>query len=384
MKLAFFTSLGFGLEAWDRLGTLSRELALYNKLAESGWTVHIFTYEREKDISALYDLECLRRFKVHTLLPNVIPRCMRKCFLLFLPFVIIRYALLANGFDVVKTNQGHSGIHALIFALIFNIPLVSRSGYVLSEQLCNRNDWSLKDIVRAFLERITMRWANACIVPTQFLFDWCKKNMKCRDIFLLPNIVNCDKFQPCKACKSPSFDNTLTIISVGRLSVEKRFNLLIQAVGKRAMKVVIVGDGILRTELMDQAKREHVTLEIIGRIANEKLPVLLSSSDVFVICSEYEGHPKALIEAMACGCACIGTNSPGIMNQIKDGENGLLVEGSAEGIFDGIQRLLSDKILVEKIKKGARKYALENFSLENLAVKEDLILRNIAREGARR
>lgn len=381
MKIAFFTSLGFGLEVWSRLGTISRELALYNSLVDLGWEVHVFTYERNCDIKELLKSDCLARLNVHPLLPCWIPICLRIPFVVFLPLVILRFFSLGRTFDVVKTNQGHAALHALIFAFLFHKPMVARSGYVLSEQLCNRRDRPLKDVIRACLERVVMRCARVCIVPTPFLVEWCKMNLKCRRLFLLPNNVDTERFAPVinserrhHNCGHP------VVLAVGRLSKEKRFSLLIHAAAITGVAVSIVGEGILRAELKSIAEKEGVSLNLLGRVANENLPALYNSADLFIICSEYEGHPKALIEAMACGCACIGTDSPGIRNQIKDNENGLIVEGTANGLAVGIKRLLANQSLADKIRQGARRYALENFSLEELAKKEDVVLRQVARK----
>ena len=118
-------------------------------------------------------------------------------------------------------------------------------------------------------------------------------------------------------------------------------------------------------------------LEMLGRISNNALPSLLANAAVYVICSEYEGHPKSLVEAMACGCACIGTDNPGIRNQIRDGENGILAEGTVAGLADAITRIVSADTLAAKIRAGARQYALENFSLDALARKEASILSDL-------
>ena len=60
------------------------------------------------------------------------------------------------------------------------------------------------------------------------------------------------------------------------------------------------------------------------------MPQYYNRCKVYVLCSLYEGNPKTLLEAMACGCAVVGTNVLGIQEIIRHQENGLLVPEQPE------------------------------------------------------
>ena len=154
----------------------------------------------------------------------------------------------------------------------------------------------------------------------------------------------------------------------------KRYDILSQACAKAGIVLKIAGDGPDCERVTKVAAESGCRLEMLGRVPNASLPALMAGAAIYVICSEYEGHPKSLVEAMACGCACIGTDSPGIRNQIRDGENGILAEGTVAGLANAIKRIVSVDVLATKIRAGARQYALENFSLEVLADREAKIL----------
>ncbi len=80
--------------------------------------------------------------------------------------------------------------------------------------------------------------------------------------------------------------------------------------------------------------------------------------------------PKALLEAMACGLPCIGSNVEGIREIIKHKENGYLCETDAESIRQAILEVLEDGALRKNIGQNARRTIIDNFSLKKGLEKE--------------
>ena len=368
MSLGFFTSLSGGVLRWKKMGTLGRELQLYRKFASRGLNVHVFSGDRPKDLRWTEDAPACSGLTVHGLYPDWLPYN-RALLVLLIPLLLLCKYFVGRRMDVLKTNQGHSGVHVLLASMLWRRPYVSRSGYVLSEQLENRKDKSRKDRLLAVLERIVMRSAVCCFVPTLYHVEWCRKHMRCRRIELMPNNVDTDVFCPNAALQTGDY-----VFAVGRVVAMKRYDVLARACAKAGISLKIAGDGPDCEHVARVAKESGCRLEMLGRVPNAVLPPLMAGAAIYVICSEYEGHPKSLVEAMACGCACIGTDSPGIRNQIRDGENGILADGTVDGLAGAIRRIVNNDNLTKRIRAGARKYALENFSLEVLADKELKIL----------
>jgi glycosyltransferase involved in cell wall biosynthesis len=96
----------------------------------------------------------------------------------------------------------------------------------------------------------------------------------------------------------------------------------------------------------------------------------LNRSEVFILPSLYEGSPKALLEAMACGLPVIGTNVTGIKEVIADGENGLLCNTDSESIRDAIIRLLASGDMRRRLGSNARAQIESNYSMEKILEKE--------------
>ena len=117
----------------------------------------------------------------------------------------------------------------------------------------------------------------------------------------------------------------------------------------------------------------------LGRIKNEDLPTYLNQAKLFVLCSLSEGHPRALVEAMACGLPCIGTNVSGIQNVLQHEITGYLSDTHADSIGAAIQTVLAQPDLMRKLGDNARKFAVENYSLPMLAQHEYDLLVDVAK-----
>lgn len=99
-------------------------------------------------------------------------------------------------------------------------------------------------------------------------------------------------------------------------------------------------------------------VRFLGSVSN--LPERMAAAQVFVLSTRWEGMPLALVEAMAAGCACIGTDVVGVREVIDEGHTGLLVPpGDAAALADAMQRLLLDTALAGRLGAAARSQALK-------------------------
>jgi glycosyltransferase involved in cell wall biosynthesis len=125
-------------------------------------------------------------------------------------------------------------------------------------------------------------------------------------------------------------DQPPVVLAAGRLVYAKNFDCLIRAFHEvlRAVeaRLIILGEGEERTVLKKLVRDLHIEpwVSLPGNVANPYS--YMSRAAVFVLSSRYEGLPNVLVEAMACGCPVISTNSPGGAAEILNfGEYGHLV-----------------------------------------------------------
>jgi glycosyltransferase involved in cell wall biosynthesis len=136
------------------------------------------------------------------------------------------------------------------------------------------------------------------------------------------------------------------VLGVGRFSAQKNFPLLLKAFAAvrqmRPARLVLLGDGPLRTEL-DQLARSLGIAEDLDMPGFDQNPFrYMARAAAYVLSSDWEGLPTALIEAMACGCPVVATDCRGGPREIlNDGALGPIVPlGNAEALATAIAATL--------------------------------------------
>lgn len=169
-----------------------------------------------------------------------------------------------------------------------------------------------------------------------------------------------NKLSPEKDCK--------IIISTGRLSEEKGFDVLLKAFSlvKKHVRAVllILGDGPLGDSLNDLAKKLKIndTVRFLGY--KKDVRPYLSVSDLYVCSSRFEGFGMSIIEALNVGLPVIATKTGGIAEIIKHGENGILTEpDNPQVVADAIAGFFSDGSKAESFRKNGFSF-LAQFDIE--------------------
>jgi rhamnosyl/mannosyltransferase len=175
---------------------------------------------------------------------------------------------------------------------------------------------------------------------------------------IVPNGVDLSFFKPLKSKKGSR------ILFVGRLIYYKGLQYLIKALPEILEKVpdaklAIVGDGPLKAEWTALAKRLKVNdrIEWLGKLSDKDMLKQYQKCDVFVLPSIYktEAFGIVLLEAMACGKPCVGTNISGTEYVLED--SGIAVDPQdEEQLSTAVVRVLTDRKLAEEMsRKGLKK-----------------------------
>ncbi len=132
------------------------------------------------------------------------------------------------------------------------------------------------------------------------------------------------------------------------------------------VRFLMVGDGLLRPQLESQAERLGLrsALRMLGW--RRDVPELVSTFDVFLLTSLWEGLPRSLVEAFLSGVPAVASQVDGIGEVIQEGRNGFLVPaGNAEAMAAAVIRLLKDESLRQTLGEQARS-SVDDFSAEKM------------------
>jgi glycosyltransferase involved in cell wall biosynthesis len=165
-------------------------------------------------------------------------------------------------------------------------------------------------------------------------------------------------------------DGDLLVVSVGRLAKVKGFEHLVKAASRlRRVRVAIIGDGELRSELERLIRTSSAPVVLTGDMPHDRVPYALSASDVVVVPSVVDDHGRVdattstVLEALAVGRPLIATDVGGIPEVVRDGENGLIVpQRDPVALAAAIERLRGDFDLRERLSVRGREFALERLS----------------------
>lgn len=155
------------------------------------------------------------------------------------------------------------------------------------------------------------------------------------------------------------------IVNVGRLHPQKNQKMLIDAFAKIAAEfpdyvLDIYGDGQLHDELQVQIESLHLNDRVRLNASRKDIFDYIYKASLFVLTSNYEGMPNALMEAMALGIPCISTDCRpgGAKTLIAQGVNGYIVPcGNADVLALQITQLLNNPNKAYSIGYEARKLA---------------------------
>lgn len=138
------------------------------------------------------------------------------------------------------------------------------------------------------------------------------------------------------------------LLFLGRLAMEKRLDVLIEAFAKLKSKysncsLIIAGEGPDdATQKLKRLAQPIPNIHFIGFVHGEAKANLLASCDVYCSPSPYETFGRSVVEAMASGIPVVTVNSGGVSDYIVDGANGYLVPpDSVEAMTQAIEKVLA-------------------------------------------
>ena len=241
-----------------------------------------------------------------------------------------------------------------------------------------RNDPNIEynNIFKKLLVKILYSKADGFVFQTEDAKKWFSNKIQNKSI-VIPNPINdaylIDRY-------TGKRENE--IVTVGRLTEQKNQYLLIDSFKEihdeyPSLKLKIIGDGNLKNDLIDYSNMNGLNDSVIFRGNVENVKDEIYKSKVFVLSSDYEGMPNALMEAMALGIPCVSTNCPigGPKFLIKNDINGILVNvNDKDDMIKAIRKILNDDNFQNIISKNSNE-SMKQYGSRPITKKwEDFIL----------
>jgi GalNAc-alpha-(1->4)-GalNAc-alpha-(1->3)-diNAcBac-PP-undecaprenol alpha-1,4-N-acetyl-D-galactosaminyltransferase len=275
--------------------------------------------------------------------------------------------------DVLLSFMDSNNVAALIASRGIGIPVVIAERSDPATNTMTKRSW------RA-LRRVTYRWADAVVAQTRWAADWV--SARCRvNCEVVPNLL---RTLPSVEAAAP---REHIVLSVGRLSVEKDIGTLLRAfAGTRRVhpswRLVIAGDGPKRGELELLAASLDIAECVLFAGFVEHPERLMQRAGIYVLSSQFEGFPNALLEAMVMGAAVVSSDcrsGPGEL--IRDGINGRLFRA---GDAKGLATIMSELMRTEELRRSLGTEAMQvrdRFAPEKVMPRWESVLRGAIARG---
>lgn len=322
---------------------------LANHYADKGYRVFMITSEMEDRQYHRLD-ERVRR----VLLPKPTGNRILK---IFKRLSILRSTLRQSGTPIVISFIGKANLRTILATRFMKVRVI------VSVRSVPAREYAGKELLARFL----FRFADGAVFQTQMARDYFPKSVRIKSAILMNPLLG--------DFSRPRYDGERAreVVTVGRLHSVKNHELLIQAFCKLharypdyVLRIFGEGDhrGTLESTIANLQSENFVFLE--GNC--DKVADAIWRSSLFVLSSDTEGMPNALLEAMALGLPCISTDCPcgGPATIIKNGVNGLLIPVRDEdALVNAMDRILSDSEYGDLLGREAQKVK-EEFAPEKV------------------
>ena len=364
----FFTG-GVSLKTWAEIGNLDRELEIYKRLSKKLKEVSMVTYGGKGDRVYAKDLGEI----------NLLSTTWHNNPKLTILHLLLKYLPQIYKSDILKTNQIPGSEIPIWIKKHFGKKLIVRCGYLHSYFIKNQSK-DQKAINEAIqLEKKAFSCADMGIVTSSWQRDIVIKqyNVEPAKIKVIPNYVITDVFM-----QHPEIQKKYDLIFVGRSGSQKNISNLLKTIQylktkNKNISLIMIGGCCDNNEIREIINQYRLNVTFKGNIPNFKLPYFFNQAKVFILPSYYEGHPKALLEAMSCELPCVGSDVVGIKEDIQHMKTGYLCKTDYKSIANAIETVLSDDLLQKKIGENAREYILKKYSTNKILKMELEVIQEV-------
>ncbi|MBI3521364.1 MAG: glycosyltransferase family 4 protein [Bacteroidetes bacterium] len=300
-------------------------------------------------------------------------------------YVVMLNLLIKRKPDLVlvpisQTSTGFIKDSAFIF-----LAFLFRKKVIIQLRGSDINNWLSRSsgFMRYYFKR-TISTTKGVIVLGNNLKYLFKDYFKDDAVFVIPNGGNYyipkKQKDPADAIKILYFSNLLA--SKGVEDVFNAINIIHQQKPSHPFSVNFVGAWYaedVKERCLKLMEDNHLPISIFSPKSGEEKFKFLSEADIFVFPPrEPEGHPWAIVEAMAAALPIISTDRGAIIESVIDTKNGFIVEaGKPEKIAEKLKLLLENSELREQMGQESRRLYLDNFTEEKMVDKYTVVFNTV-------
>lgn len=252
--------------------------------------------------------------------------------------------------------------HVLTFHTMANEAMNYYSPLKINPQIMQKMVW-------IYLRNLLKR-PEVVIAPSAPIKEELEANaVKMRSCEVVPTGVDCKRFSPEKYNRAflekYGLAGRRVVLHVGRLSPEKRFDIVLKAIAELSTKepelrLLVVGKGPSADEYKRMAGSLGIKDKVVfaGFLPDDELPVAYASCQTLVIASTFETQGLVVLESLASGTPVAGIRYRAIPEFVHEGKNGCLFDPNA--CADAIQRCLrrSESMMLDAV-ASAREFSVE-------------------------
>lgn len=238
-------------------------------------------------------------------------------------------------------------------------------------------------------EFLTHRWSKIVTVNCTALEKFAVEKIKIpkEKIVLIPNGIDmsCVPASSVKGYENGSGGNGFVIGTMGRLHQQKGIDIFLRA-AKMVIeqlpqcRFLVAGDGPQKKVLLELAVKLKIQSQV-KFVGWTKTPgEFLSSLDLFVLASRWEGMPNVILEAMSLRKPILATAVGGTTDLIEDGREGLLIgPDDVSACAKGMLTLIQNHVLREKMTQLAYEKVVQKFTLQKMISSYQMLYESSAR-----
>ncbi len=282
--------------------------------------------------------------------------------------------------DIIHSHHPFSiGKNGARIAKKLNLPLVF-THHCRYEDYVHYVPLIPKKLLIWYVKKAATRFANQAdlvIAPSLSIKKILIKRGVIAPIEVIPTGIDLERFKNGKREETRKKlgirEDEKVILNVGRIEKEKNIDLLFEAaleiiLKNKKVKLVFVGSGSKIKKLNQKLKEKEVSNQVIfvGEVKYRDIQDYYSIGDIYLQTSTSETQGITILEAMAAGVPVVAVRATGVVDQIKDGENGRLVEENKKEIITALKEFLENEQKRKEIAWKAQEF-VKNFSQEKSA-----------------